>query len=210
MIAGCIALSRRAVRVSLLAVAVAGTAHLAGPDTASAQSPTAEEMLRQLQGRPLPMQAQPPLPAALKGRTRSFTSKEPEADVTQPPVTGPAPVVVHPSTDVEIYFDPASARITRQAEPELNKIGRVLTHESLANARIRIAGHTDGIGGSSYNLELSRRRAEAVRNYLISRFRIGQDRLEAVGFGKEKPKVPEDVASPRNRRVEIVNLSATR
>jgi outer membrane protein OmpA-like peptidoglycan-associated protein len=70
--------------------------------------------------------------------------------------------------------------------------------------RLEVQGHTDNLGGAEYNLELSRRRAEAVRDRLI---RLGVDpaRLVAVGYGSNKPKASNnsEVGRQQNRRVQF-------
>ncbi len=174
-------------------------------ETSQAQSITAERLLQQLEGKKI--EAVPEVPT--KGRifrARSFTAKESDPVTTQPA----AHPVKHPEADVEIFFTPASARIAKQAEPDLRIIGQVLSDERFNGARFRIAGHTDGIGGHDYNLALSRRRAEAVRRFLIEKYRIPAQRIEAIGFGKQNLKDQADIASSKNRRVQIVNLSATK
>lgn len=69
---------------------------------------------------------------------------------------------------------------------------------------VRIEGHTDSQGSSSYNLRLSQDRADAVRAYLIERG-IGPNRLSAIGYGEERPIEDNDTSSGRaaNRRVEF-------
>jgi outer membrane protein OmpA-like peptidoglycan-associated protein len=71
--------------------------------------------------------------------------------------------------------------------------------------RIRIEGHTDDVGGTKKNMELSQARAESVRNFLI-RKGVEADRLQAVGYGDTRPldkrKTPD--ARAKNRRVEFI------
>ena len=75
--------------------------------------------------------------------------------------------------------------------------------------RIALVGHTDTVGGYEANLALSRRRAEAVMQRLISAHGVAHDRLEAEGIAYLSPVAPNDAASGReaNRRVEAVLLS---
>jgi OOP family OmpA-OmpF porin len=76
--------------------------------------------------------------------------------------------------------------------------------QSAPRARIEIGGHTDNTGDPGYNLDLSRRRATAVRQYLMSRG-VGEKRLTAVGYGQEKPVADNDTPQGRlkNRRIEF-------
>jgi outer membrane protein OmpA-like peptidoglycan-associated protein len=70
--------------------------------------------------------------------------------------------------------------------------------------QIQVSGYTDSPGTSDYNLVLSERRAQAVRQYLLERG-ISENQIVARGFGKENPRVPtpEGVREAQNRRVEI-------
>jgi len=68
-----------------------------------------------------------------------------------------------------------------------------------------IEGHTDSVGGDDYNFELSRRRADSVRAYLVGQG-IAPDRLTTVGRGEGVPIAANDSAAgrQRNRRVEVI------
>lgn len=70
--------------------------------------------------------------------------------------------------------------------------------------RIEIAGHTDNSGPDEYNLDLSRRRAQAVRTYLINRG-VKEDQVAAVGYGETKPVASNNTRASRklNRRTEV-------
>jgi outer membrane protein OmpA-like peptidoglycan-associated protein len=72
------------------------------------------------------------------------------------------------------------------------------------NSLVDVMGHTDSTGSESYNQDLSRRRAEAVSNYLVSRG-VSRARLETVGYGEQYPVADNSSAEgrARNRRVEI-------
>ena len=71
--------------------------------------------------------------------------------------------------------------------------------------KLRIEGHTDGLGSDAANLDLSKRRSAAVRDVLAGRFKIAGDRLVADGKGERVPKATNDTAEGRaqNRRVEL-------
>jgi outer membrane protein OmpA-like peptidoglycan-associated protein len=76
------------------------------------------------------------------------------------------------------------------------------------DASYTVAGHTDSFGSDSGNFELSKRRAESIRRYLIDNTRISASQISAVGYGETKPvasnQTPEGRA--RNRRIDIVIL----
>jgi outer membrane protein OmpA-like peptidoglycan-associated protein len=112
-----------------------------------------------------------------------------------------------PMIDVEVYFDNNSDSIRPEAIPALQELGRVLSEDPLKGADLLIAGHTDARGSASKNYLLSERRAQAVSRYLIEKFNIPPTLLIVVGYGKDKIKDPNQPFSPRNRRVQIVNMN---
>ena len=75
--------------------------------------------------------------------------------------------------------------------------------------KVLIEGHTDSIGSSEYNLQLSLLRAESVQSFLVGNG-LPADRLTAIGYGETRPEAPNDSATGRqqNRRVEVVILDA--
>ena len=72
------------------------------------------------------------------------------------------------------------------------------------NTFVRVEGHTDSRGSNEYNMELSIRRANAVKNLLLQRG-VADSRIEVVGFGETMPVATNDTEAGRqkNRRVEI-------
>ena len=75
--------------------------------------------------------------------------------------------------------------------------------------KVLIEGHTDSIGSSEYNLQLSLLRAELVQSFLVGNG-LPADRITAIGYGETRPEAPNDSATGRqqNRRVEVVILDA--
>jgi len=103
-----------------------------------------------------------------------------------------------------IYFDFASDVIRAESEPILKEIAGVLAKN--AEWTLSITGHTDNIGGDKSNLDLSRRRSEAVRKALTERYAIAPGRLTTSGYGASQPKATNDTIEGRaqNRRVELI------
>jgi outer membrane protein OmpA-like peptidoglycan-associated protein len=103
-----------------------------------------------------------------------------------------------------IYFDFGSATIRPESEPVLKQIADALVKNP--SWKLRVEGHTDNIGGDAFNLELSRRRADAVKQALLGRYRVQPGRLETAGFGASRPVESNDTLEgrARNRRVELV------
>jgi outer membrane protein OmpA-like peptidoglycan-associated protein len=112
-----------------------------------------------------------------------------------------------PQIDLTVYFAFDSARIEPNAAAVLGNLGQALRHPDLRGQRFGIFGHTDAVGAAAYNQVLSERRAEAVRQFLISTFSIGPDSLLAVGYGFERLKNPRNPYADENRRVQVVNLA---
>jgi outer membrane protein OmpA-like peptidoglycan-associated protein len=74
--------------------------------------------------------------------------------------------------------------------------------------RVKISGHTDSDGADDQNLDLSKRRAESVKNELVKVYSIDASRLEAEGKGETSPVAPNTTAmnKAKNRRVEFTKL----
>jgi len=106
----------------------------------------------------------------------------------------------------EIYFEFNSDRIREESDPTLREIAGVLTRHP--EWKLGIEGHTDGIGSDSFNLQLSQRRALAVKTALSTRLSVNPQRLTTAGLGESRPKDRNDTLEgrARNRRVELVRL----
>jgi OOP family OmpA-OmpF porin len=104
------------------------------------------------------------------------------------------------SDSMQFDFDKASLK--PENRELLSKIvGILLTSK---NYGIYVYGHTDNIGSAEYNLDLSKRRAQTVRDYLVENS-ITAEMITTKGFGKSRPIVPgtNPAARAKNRRVEI-------
>jgi outer membrane protein OmpA-like peptidoglycan-associated protein len=103
-----------------------------------------------------------------------------------------------------VLFESAKSDLMGTAQAKLSEVADALTKQD-PDSRILIQGYTDSQGSLSFNQDLSQRRAEAVRSYLVSHG-IAADRITAQGFGPSNPVASN--ASPEgradNRRVEII------
>lgn len=102
-----------------------------------------------------------------------------------------------------LYFDYDSDKILPNSYAEIQRLMLFLKQNK--NIKIKIVGHTDNQGSNAYNLDLSRRRAEALMNALIQKG-ISADRLIAEGKGSTQPITTNDTEEGRaqNRRVEVI------
>jgi OOP family OmpA-OmpF porin len=151
----------------------------------------------------------------LSGSTRA---PDQEAKAATPVTPPPAPAPPASETERQlveggrirlenVYFETGSARLLPESETTLNELGQVL--EKFVDLRVEIQGHTDTRGSRAFNQGLSQSRAESVRSYLLSRFRLRDANLVAKGYGESQPETQErnDEERLRNRRVEIKALN---
>jgi outer membrane protein OmpA-like peptidoglycan-associated protein len=103
-----------------------------------------------------------------------------------------------------IYFDFNKDTLKPESEPVLKEIAQAMTDNP--DWKLTVEGHTDNIGGDTYNLDLSKRRAAAVKQALVTQYNIAPDRLLTGGFGASRPIETNDTLEgrARNRRVELV------
>jgi outer membrane protein OmpA-like peptidoglycan-associated protein len=107
---------------------------------------------------------------------------------------------------VTIQFDFNSARIRPESYRTVALIADSLYHPTLLGYKFLIVGHADAVGGREANLNLSQRRAEAIREALLNPFGISPDRVEAVGLGEEQLLDSANPTAAKNRRVQVVNI----
>jgi len=119
----------------------------------------------------------------------------------------PAAVKKFTGVIMGINFKTNSADITKDSHTVLDKTVQVLV--DYPDVKMEIGGHTDNVGTAEHNLELSQKRAESVKAYLVGKG-ISADRLTAVGYGMDKPitsnKTKADKA--KNRRTEFTLIGS--
>jgi outer membrane protein OmpA-like peptidoglycan-associated protein len=111
-----------------------------------------------------------------------------------------------PKIDLEINFDYNSAAISAKSQPSVQALGRALSNPDLKGSTFIVAGHTDAVGSETYNQDLSERRADSIKRYLVDKFAVGGNDLVTVGYGKTKLKDPANPTAQVNRRVQVVNM----
>jgi OOP family OmpA-OmpF porin len=140
----------------------------------------------------------------------SASAPPPVASAAPPAAPPPAPKAI--KGDVKgsrinipgnIVYDTAKATIKPESEPTLTQLNQFLVDNPQVT-KLRIEGHTDSDGDDDVNMKLSGARAKAVAAWLVAKG-ISADRLLAVGFGEEKPLVPNTTKENKeqNRRTEF-------
>jgi OOP family OmpA-OmpF porin len=102
----------------------------------------------------------------------------------------------------KIYFETGSAKLKLISNASLDDLAEILKRNEAVN--LTIEGHTDTDGEDAYNMNLSQKRTESVKEYLVSKG-ISESRLTAIGYGETKPVADNTKAAgkARNRRVEL-------
>ena len=198
--------------MAMLGVAVLATASLAQTRQAEAQAVSTEQLVTGLQKQktrsidPSAKQreaAEKELNAKLRSlQTRQITV-EARDEVVKLIEESQAPNV-----DVQILFAFDSDEILPEARPDLDALGKALNDDKLKSGSFLIAGHTDAKGSDEYNLDLSQRRAGAVKAFLVETYNVDPARLAVIGFGEEQLKNKDDPHAGENRRVQIVNVGS--
>jgi outer membrane protein OmpA-like peptidoglycan-associated protein len=105
-----------------------------------------------------------------------------------------------------VLFASDSARLDADAIDALAEVAAAL--DTSPKMRLRVAGHADSANSSKYNLELGKRRAKAVRAYLVDVLEVDGDRLKLASFGEDRPVADNSTSAGRsvNRRVSFTVL----
>jgi outer membrane protein OmpA-like peptidoglycan-associated protein len=201
--------------VAILSVATVGAIGI-GPASAQDKNVSEDQIIRALapEKKPLtrglsagPQTTVDPAAAAAEGKlvqkfrgrsTRSLSISEREEIA--------AIVKDKPKIDLEINFDYNSADISAKSLPSVQALGRALTNADLKGSTFVVAGHTDAAGSDGYNQDLSERRADAIKRYLVDKYGINGTDLVTVGYGESKLKDPSQPIAEVNRRVQVVNM----
>jgi outer membrane protein OmpA-like peptidoglycan-associated protein len=170
---------------------------------APSKKPLAQPLTRGLtmgpQTSPAASEAEGKFVQSIRGRaTRSLSTAEREEIATI--------AKDKPNIDLEITFDYNSADISAKSLASVQALGRALTSADLKGSTFIVAGHTDAAGGEGYNQDLSERRADAIKRYLMQNYGIAPADLVTVGYGKSKLKDPNQPLAEVNRRVQVVNM----
>jgi outer membrane protein OmpA-like peptidoglycan-associated protein len=135
----------------------------------------------------------------------SEKSKADAVALKRPPIA--AELLELPRFMVEVQFDPDASTIRPESYQTLGRIADALCHSTLLRSGFLIVGRTDATGKREYNLTLSQKRADSIRDALVNTFKISSKRLQAVGLGEEQL---QDAARPTaaiNQQVQVVTVA---
>ena len=186
--------------IGLLAVCMM----LAMPAASALEQPvaTAENMVDQLAG----LEATTDMDvAALRQQVLDrVKSKADAVPLKRPPVAVQLRRLPHLNLDIQ--FNPDSPVIRPESYRTLGRIADALYDPRLLPYGFLIVGHTDATGRREINLTLSQRRADSVRDVLVTTFKISSKRVQAVGLGEEQLQDAEHPKAAVNQQIEIVTV----
>lgn len=133
-------------------------------------------------------------------------AKADAAPLKRPPI---APQLLKlPQFSIEIQFDADSPVIRPNSYRTLGRIADTLQNPALLAYGFLIVGHTESTGKREINLTLSQRRADSIRDVLVTTFKISSKRLQAVGLGEEQLRDTARPAAPANQRIQVITVKA--
>jgi OOP family OmpA-OmpF porin len=184
-----------------LAAALIGFAAL----PASAQTAaggTSEEWVGKLAG----LEAAPDLDiAGLRQQAlERIKARADAAPTKRPPVA--TQLLKLPQLAAEIQFDEDAAVVRPESYRVLGRIADTLYHPTLLPYKFLIVGHTAATGKREYNLTLSQRRADAIRDVLVTTFKISPKRLQAIGLGEEQLLDAAHPTATANQRIQVATV----
>jgi outer membrane protein OmpA-like peptidoglycan-associated protein len=166
------------------------------------ETPAPEDIARILKGGAAPVVKTRGIKLLADEAARPAAVPEKDLERAAAAVAAAAPSREATAFALQIQFPFDSAQIQPEMVDPLDAVAEGI---KLSGAQIRIVieGHTDASGPVDYNLLLSRRRAEAVKNYLVGRHGLPPANFKVVGRGKFEPLLRDDPFAPENRRVQF-------
>ncbi|HTF78873.1 MAG TPA: OmpA family protein [Bradyrhizobium sp.] len=164
---------------------------------------TRDDIIKRLSG----LEATPDLNvAALRQRAlERVKSKADAVPLKRPPIA--TELLELPRFMVEVQFDPDASTIRPESYQTLGRIADALCHSTLLRYGFLIVGRTDATGKREYNLTLSQKRADSIRDALVNTFKISSKRLQAVGLGEEQLQDAARPAAAINQQVQVVTVA---
>ena len=132
-------------------------------------------------------------------------AKTDAAPLKRPPIA--EELVELPKILVEVRFDPDSAIVRPESYQTLGLIADAMVRATMLPYVFLIVGRTESTGKRDYNLTLSQRRADSIRDVLVNTFKISSKRLQTLGLGEEQLLDANQPAAAINQRVAIVTIA---
>jgi outer membrane protein OmpA-like peptidoglycan-associated protein len=175
---------------------------LPAPLAWSQETPTSQTMVGELAGLEAPSDLE--VPALRQQVADRLKSKADAVALKRPPIS--AQLNKLPHVNVDVQFNPDTPVIRPESYRAVGRIADALTNPALMSSTFLIVGRTDSTGRRDNNLALSQRRAEAIRDALVTTFRISSKRLLAVGLGEEQLLDADHPRAAVNQQATIVTL----
>ena len=134
---------------------------------------------------------------ALLGAPRTIHLRQPAPPSPKPQQNTPVAV------SIPILFELDSYQLSPQSKQQLGKIAMIFSSAQIADHPILIEGHADASGSDEYNLKLSQKRAQAVRDYFVQQRGLNPSRFSVEGRGEYDLYDPSHPNAEQNRRVEF-------
>ena len=196
-------MSRPQIARRLLPLAVGlWMAVLPAPLAWSQETPTSQTMVGELAGLEAPSDLE--VPALRQQVADRLKLKADAVALKRPPIS--AQLNKLPHVNVDIQFNPDTPVIRPESYRAVGRVADALTNPALMSSTFLIVGRTDSTGRRDNNLALSQRRAEAIRDALVTTFRISSKRLLAVGLGEEQLLDADHPRAAVNQQATIVTL----
>lgn len=157
------------------------------------ETPSVNQIIEQLKGAG-------PDDATAGVRTRALRPGASSQATAMPEAAAPASA---PAISMQIQFAFGSDQIAESSRRSIDNLAAALSSDELKSKRFTVAGHTDAVGSTDYNMRLSQRRAASVKAYLVNHG-VEASRLQTVGKGPTELLNPADPRAAENRRVEII------
>jgi OOP family OmpA-OmpF porin len=180
--------------ILIVAAAPASPAH--------AQEVTTEKLINQLAG--LETAVDLDIVALRQQALDRVKSKADATPLKRPPIAGQ--LLKLPQFAIEVQFDPDTSIVRPESYKTVGRIADVLTDPSLLPYVFLIVGHTDASGRRDNNLTLSQRRADSIRDVLVTTFKVSPKRLKAIGLGEEQLLDAAHPTAPVNQQVQVVTV----
>jgi outer membrane protein OmpA-like peptidoglycan-associated protein len=168
----------------------------------SQEASTSEAMVGELSGLEAPSDLE--VPALRQLVADRLKSKADAVALKRPPLSPQINGLPHVNVDVQ--FNPDTPVIRPESYRAIGRIADALTNPALMSSTFLIVGRTESTGRRDNNLALSQRRAEAIRDALVTTFRISSKRLLAVGLGEEQLLDADHPKAAVNQQAMIVTL----